>query len=289
MAESEIQSPALIGAALIAGLGLFASQSSFGWLSTAGGLTLLLILFAYDRHGSRSGLQSVAFSAVCGLAFVLGSGIGLQRLIDRAGLEIWLLVAWAGATVIFTAIDRTRVSARTFPAPAVPVSPAVAPTPSTPKAAHPSKTHGLGLSGPGFEFTPAAAPVANTAVPTPSAPMSVAEPEPAPATAYAREETSVLEPVTQAPIPTAAAPPPTPAYTPEEATIYVDVIGQGISFLRSVRAQHVARDIYRIVDEMPADETWRYEPGQTVRCRKKKLSSGKALVAFEEIILQRAN
>jgi hypothetical protein len=71
--------------------------------------------------------------------------------------------------------------------------------------------------------------------------------------------------------------------------IYVDVMGQGISFLRSVRAQHVARDIYRIVDVMPADETWRYEPGQTVRCRKKKLSSGKALVAFEEIILQRAN
>jgi hypothetical protein len=83
------------------------------------------------------------------------------------------------------------------------------------------------------------------------------------------------------------APAPAQGYKPEETMIYVDVIGQGISFMRSVRAEHVARDIYRIVDSMPPDETWRYQPGQTVRCKKRKLSSGKAMVAFEEIVLQR--
>jgi hypothetical protein len=71
------------------------------------------------------------------------------------------------------------------------------------------------------------------------------------------------------------------------ATIHVNVIGQGISLLRPVQAEHVARDIYRIVEPMPEGERWRYETGQTVRCRKQKLSSGKALVAFEEIVLQR--
>jgi hypothetical protein len=44
----------------------------------------------------------------------------------------------------------------------------------------------------------------------------------------------------------------------------------------------MGRDYYRIVDEMPAGETWQFEPGQIVRCKKTKLSSGKGLVAFEE-------
>ncbi|MGA8594218.1 MAG: hypothetical protein WB676_05680, partial [Bryobacteraceae bacterium] len=83
-----------------------------------------------------------------------------------------------------------------------------------------------------------------------------------------------------------AAPPPyiNPAAL---ATIHVNVIGQGISLLRPVQAEHVARDIYRIIEPVPEGERWRYGTGQTVRCRKQKLASGKALVAFEEIVLQR--
>jgi hypothetical protein len=33
---------------------------------------------------------------------------------------------------------------------------------------------------------------------------------------------------------------------------------------------------------MPEGENWEYAPGQVVRCRKKNLSSGKGLVAYEE-------
>jgi hypothetical protein len=55
-----------------------------------------------------------------------------------------------------------------------------------------------------------------------------------------------------------------------------------LNLLRSVRAEHLGRDYYRIVDTMPPDENWEYPPGAVVRCRKKNLSSGKALVAYEE-------
>ena len=55
-----------------------------------------------------------------------------------------------------------------------------------------------------------------------------------------------------------------------------------MNVLRPVRAEHLARDFYRITDSMPEGETWEYQPGQVVRCQKRKLSSGKALVAIEE-------
>jgi hypothetical protein len=55
-----------------------------------------------------------------------------------------------------------------------------------------------------------------------------------------------------------------------------------MNVLRIVRAEHLGRDFYIIVEQMPAGETWEYVPGQVVRCRKKNLSSGKGLVAFEE-------
>ena len=64
--------------------------------------------------------------------------------------------------------------------------------------------------------------------------------------------------------------------------IYVTLVGEGLNVLRSVRAEHLGRDFYRIVDPMPEGETWQFEPGHVVRCKKKNLSSGKALVAIEE-------
>jgi hypothetical protein len=64
--------------------------------------------------------------------------------------------------------------------------------------------------------------------------------------------------------------------------IYVSLIGEGLNLMRSVRAEHLGRDFYRIIDAMPEGETWEYGPGQVVRCRKQNLSSGKAMVAFEE-------
>jgi hypothetical protein len=60
------------------------------------------------------------------------------------------------------------------------------------------------------------------------------------------------------------------------------LLGEGLNVLRSVQAEHLGRDFYRIVDTMPENERWEYQPGQVVRCKKKNLSSGKGLVAVEE-------
>ena len=64
--------------------------------------------------------------------------------------------------------------------------------------------------------------------------------------------------------------------------IYVTLVGEGLNMLRSVEAEHMGRDFYRIVEPMPESEIWEYRPGQVVRCKKQNLSSGKALVAIEE-------
>jgi hypothetical protein len=64
--------------------------------------------------------------------------------------------------------------------------------------------------------------------------------------------------------------------------IYVTLLGEGINLLRSVRAEHLGRDFYRIVEEVPEGENWQFATGQVVRCQKRNLSSGKAMVAFEE-------
>jgi hypothetical protein len=68
----------------------------------------------------------------------------------------------------------------------------------------------------------------------------------------------------------------------KEVMVYVGLVGEGLNVMRSVKAEHIGRNYYRIVESMPEGETWEYGPGQIVRCEKKKLSSGKALVAVEE-------
>jgi hypothetical protein len=68
----------------------------------------------------------------------------------------------------------------------------------------------------------------------------------------------------------------------KETEIFVNLVGEGLNLLRRVRAEHLGRDFYRIIDTVPENENWQFQPGQVVRCRKTKLSSGKSLVAFEE-------
>jgi hypothetical protein len=68
----------------------------------------------------------------------------------------------------------------------------------------------------------------------------------------------------------------------KETMIYVSLLGEGLNVLRSVRAESLGRDYYRIIEDMPEGETWQFQPGQVVRCKKKNLSSGKAMVAMEE-------
>ncbi len=66
------------------------------------------------------------------------------------------------------------------------------------------------------------------------------------------------------------------------ATIYVHIVGEGLAVLRPVQAEHLGRDFYRVAETPPEGEAWEFQTGQIVRCKKQKLSSGKALVAYEE-------
>ena len=68
----------------------------------------------------------------------------------------------------------------------------------------------------------------------------------------------------------------------KETMIYVNLVGEGLNVMRAVRAEPLGRDFYRIIDTMPEGEIWQYGPGVVVKCKKKNLSSGKAMVAVEE-------
>lgn len=85
---------------------------------------------------------------------------------------------------------------------------------------------------------------------------------------------------------TVAPPPPQAVPIPQgsgkPATIYLNLVGEGLAVLRSVQAEHLRKDYYLIVEPMPPGENWEFQPGQVVRCQKRNLSSGKALVAVEE-------
>jgi 4-oxalocrotonate tautomerase len=72
----------------------------------------------------------------------------------------------------------------------------------------------------------------------------------------------------------------------KEEEIYVDMMSGGFACLRSVMAENLGREVFRIVEEMPENEAWKYGPGSVVRVKKQKLSTGKALVAYEEVFLQ---
>jgi hypothetical protein len=293
MAEFRNEAILLVNTVIAVGLTLLISHSSFGLLTSIGGLILLLILYTYDQGTRRTAGQSLAFAAVAAVLCTLAIAVGIQRLAAGRDLETWLVITWLCATVVGTAIDRARMSARTAQS-------ATAPTTSAPGApvrassaaeaalqrsrspppgpAHTGSTpkYGLGLSVP----MPAQSVETLSKIEPPG-------PQPTPV------ESIPVNPPERTPTgdstPQPAAPPPPQGQPAEQTTIYIDITDHGISLLRSVLAEHIARDIYRIVESKPEGEIWRYEPGQTVRCRKQKLSFGKALVAFEEIVLQRAN
>jgi hypothetical protein len=293
MAEIRNEATLLVNTVIAVGLTLLISPLSFSLLTTIGGIIILLILYTYGQDTRRTAGQTLAFAAVAALPLTVAAGMGIQQLAERKDLETWLAVTWLCATVLGTAIDRARISARTAQtatAPGASVSaahvsvppaaertgqPLSHPTPASARTASASK-YSLGLSGAATPEQPI------EATPKPEVPGPQSTPvEPMPVTPEPER--------TAASAPQPVAPPPPQARPVEETTIYINIIDQGISLLRSVRAEHIARDIYRIVEPKPEREIWRYEPGQTVRCRKQKLSFGKALVAFEEIILQRAN
>ncbi len=254
MGKSQIGPAVLAAAVIAAALALMLLPGPLTWLTSIGGLTLLLILLAYDQEGYRSFFQSLAFSAVVGFCIVLASVIVFQLLAgiapaDKRFSEEWLPLTWAISTAIFCGIDRTRMSTREFSRPQQALSAAPSHRTFVP------------------DFSPSAAPPSNV---PPHSPV-IAQPQ---TTEHLKPELTSVNP--------APTPVPVPAKPGKETMIYVNLVGEGLNVLRSVRAEHLGRDFYKIIDSMPEGEAWEFQPGQVVRCKKKNLSSGKGLVATEE-------
>jgi hypothetical protein len=298
MPKSQIDGTALLAAVVASAFGFSLLGGPYFWMGSIAGLSIACIVLGFDREGVRSVLESLGFAAVVGLAFALATAVPISWLRHNPqngafGLPIlgdWLPFVWIGLTILIALIDQARMSGRVQYAPVV-----------QPQAS--------------FSFRPTAAPVpvpepARVVVPEPPPSPSPTTPrptftrpsfsevaaEPLPVSEPPRAVERFPEPVAGPPVPVAspmaqAAPaqpatPPLPQAVPippgKEATIYVMLVGEGLNVLRAVRAEHVGRDFYRIAEPMPDGETWQFGPGQIVRCRKKNLSSGKAMVAVEE-------
>ena len=305
MERSRIDSVTLIAAAIAAAVILWMSRGNFSYLTTIGSVVLLFVLFAYDQEGKRSIFQSLAFSAVCGLAVMVACAIIFQHSLgpDNGGLtgaalatyfQIRLGATWGLATTVIWIIDSARMSGRTAYEPQVPAVRATRRqtlipefTPSVPSASSPEPVQPAPSAVEPREVRPA------PPVPVPEPPPQTATaafappPESTPTPVQPRPVEPPPEPHVEAPPPVQPPPaPPLPAAVPvrpgKEVMVYVNLVGEGLNLLRSVRAEHLGRDFYKIIEDMPEGETWEYGPGQVVRCRKQKLSTGKALVAFEE-------
>ena len=255
MSKSSLDSTSLASALIAAAAGLLLIPAGFTWLASLLGLVLLLILLGYDEEGYRSVLQSLAFAAACAFCLTVASIVfyqyvyGLPSAREPQLTNRWLPLTFAFTTLLFTVIDRARMGARV-----VNVQPGAA-TLGSVFSARPSSPYPA----------PASAPV-----PVPvSVPVQQEQPVrfESPAPHLVRNE----------------APPPAPAPPPVQLTdIYVHLTGESLNLMRSVRAEPLGRDYYRIVDTMPENEIWQFTPGQVVRCKKQNLSTGKAMVAMEE-------
>lgn len=137
------------------------------------------------------------------------------------------------------------------------------------------------------ERVPEAKPVEEIAVSAPEAPAPTQPPVPTKPPSVVTREPLVQPPVVSTPAPAPAPAPalvraPVPPPPAKEIDIYVALVGEGLNLMRTVKAEHVGRDFYKIVEAMPEGETWEFRPGQVVRCKKRNLSTGKGLVAVEE-------
>jgi hypothetical protein len=267
---------------IAAGFGLMLVTGPLAWLSSIAGIVLLFIIFAYDREGYRSVFQSLAFSVVCGFSLVLAAAAGLRfwathnessgpnaQLAVESFTVLWLPLIWACGSVIFWGIDRARMKSREAPSAQYDREP----------VRHPRGMFDIG-------DTPVIRPAELPTNERPSAPQSAAvasvaqvapepvpQPVPMPQSVPMAQTVPMAQPVDQGRV---------LARPGKEAMVYVGLVGEGLNVMRSVRAEHMGRSFYRIVESMPEGETWEYGPGQIVRCEKKRLSSGKALVAVEE-------
>jgi hypothetical protein len=310
MQKSQVDSLTLVLAALAGALALTQISGPFAWMSSIAGLALLLILLAFDQEGYRTVFQSLAFSAVCGFCTAIAAGILFQLLANHGEVHLangqwasgYLPLTCAFATAIFWAIDLMRMNARKvapirvpralgetrmFPDASAPVSyvppqPVAAPPPvdQQPAYHHMQAAEPAPTAAPEPAFVPTQPIIPPPAAPAPARPASTATSIfSVPSNAV---PASAPAPVNPAPAPMHPGPAPIVPRSGKETMIYVSLLNEGLNVLRSVRAEPLGRDYYRIIDDMPSGETWQFQPGQVVRCKKQNLSSGKAMVAIEE-------
>lgn len=251
--------PTVLAATLVAGIAsLLLVPAGYAWMASIAGLILLFTLFSFDDESYRTILQSLTYAAVCAFCLSVAAIIpyqyvyGLPTPREPQLVNRWIPLTCAFATLLFWVIDRTRMSSRiTRP--------------------------GAGTAAVGTMFSPAP-----TVQPSPQTPQheSAAVPvAPAPLMTTVRSEPAaphLVRSEPQMPIP------PAPVQSPKLADIYVRLTGEGLNLMRTVQAEPLGRDYYRIVDTMPETETWEFTPGMVVRCKKQNLSTGKAMVATEE-------
>ena len=269
MSNHQLSPVALLSVLLAGGLALRALPEPFGWLQTLAGVALLIVLFAYDTDDRRTIFQSVAFSTVCGFCLMLAVGSFITNRVAQPGATNiavpggWLSVVWVVGAVGFFFLDLVRSGSRAVTQQTFAVAPTASRFGMAPTAAAPSAAP-AGPRAPAYE-----APAERYAPPEPYVPAAVPEP---PEAALVQPETASIQPNN----PVAAGPP------PKQAIIYVNLLDEGINMMRAIAAQDLGRGYYLIVEPMPEGENWQFQPGQVVRCEKKKLASGKHLVAVAE-------
>lgn len=63
--------------------------------------------------------------------------------------------------------------------------------------------------------------------------------------------------------------------------VYVELLGESVDVWRRVEAQVLIDERFRLPDQAPNGEAWRFPAGSIVRCESKLLWGGQALVAVE--------
>lgn len=80
-------SAALAGTALAGVLAVMMEKGPYDWLNLVVGLTLLLIIFGYERDHFRTTRQSVALAAVCALCSLLIFGVLIEFYLGGCSLK----------------------------------------------------------------------------------------------------------------------------------------------------------------------------------------------------------
>lgn len=264
MSDSLLNGIKLSAIVAAAALLLFRDAPAF---SLPGGLALLLVLFAFDSP-AKTIFQSLAFSAAGGFAAAVAFLPLYPRLLENVNLGVPIVdVVWFLAFLAIFLVDRVRSGN------AAPV-----PTPFQYAAAPPPPAYAPVVSSPASSYTPPPPRVPPSPAPQPT----LVRDEPPPVRHEPPPPPSPMPPPVAEPVPAEPPAGAVPLKGGKQVDIYVNLLGEGMNMLRSVKAESLGRDYYHIIDTMPANEQWQFTPGQIVRCQKKNLSSGKALVAVDE-------